>query len=57
MLLVLILLILLFGGFGGFYGGPDYPYRAGGLSLAGLMLIILLIWLLAGPGLGWRPLY
>jgi hypothetical protein len=57
MLIVLILLILLFGCFGGFYGGPDYPYRTGGLSLAGLVLIILLIWLLAGPGLGWRPLY
>jgi hypothetical protein len=55
MLLVLILLIvLLFGG--GFYA-PAGPYRTGGISLAGLVLIILLIWLLAGPGLGWRPLY
>jgi hypothetical protein len=55
MLIVLILLIILL--FGGGIYAPAGPYRTGGISLAGLILIILLVWLLAGPGWGWRPLW
>lgn len=54
MLLVLIILILLFGG-GGIVGPA--PYRPYGFSLAGLILLVLLIWLLFGAGWGWAPLY
>jgi hypothetical protein len=46
MLLVLILLLLLLGGGGGYYGHSRWGSR-GGVSIFGLVLIILVIYYLA----------
>ena len=51
MLILLILLLLLFGG--GFFGYNRYG-RSGGLSVGGVVLIILLVWLFMGGGMGLR---
>jgi hypothetical protein len=56
MLILLLLLILLFAG-GGFYGGPDYPYRTPGFTLAMILLVVLLLWGFGGPHWGWTPLW
>ena len=50
MLIVLILVLLLCFG-GGFYGsragwGPHYAY--GGFGIGGILLVLLIVWLLAG---------
>lgn len=50
MLIVVIILLLLFF-LGSFYGGPDrygYGYGPYGVSLPGVLLILLLVWLLLG---------
>jgi hypothetical protein len=48
MLLLIIVFVLLFGGGIGYYG---YGPQGGGISVFGLLLVILLIALLTG----WRP--
>lgn len=45
MLLILIILILVFGGGGLAFDGP---YRTGGISLGGILLVVLIIMLLTG---------
>jgi hypothetical protein len=51
MLLLIILLILLFGG-GGFYGYRSGYYGSRGMGLAGIVAIVLVIWLVMGGGFG-----
>jgi hypothetical protein len=51
MLLLIIFLILLFGG-GGFYGYRGGYYGNRGMSLVGVLLIVLVVWLVLGGGLG-----
>jgi hypothetical protein len=33
---------------GGFYGGPTYPYRTGGWSIGGVLLLVLVVMLVMG---------
>lgn len=54
LLLIIIVLILLFGG-DGFYGYRSGYYRPGGMSLATILLIVLVVFLLMGDGIGVRP--
>lgn len=46
LLIIIIVLILLFGGGGYYYGGPDYPYRRGGISIGAILLVALLVLLI-----------
>jgi hypothetical protein len=49
-ILVIILLVIIFGG-GGYYGYGAYgPAYGGGVSLIGLLVIILVVYLLLGRG-------
>ncbi|WP_336491178.1 DUF3309 domain-containing protein [Methylobacterium nigriterrae] len=49
-ILTIILILLILGAFGGgFYGtGGAYPYRTGGWSIGGILVIVLIVLLLTG---------
>ena len=47
MLVLILILILLFGG-GGFYGYRSGYYGGRGLSLSGVVVICLFVWMLMG---------
>ena len=48
LILVIILIIALLGGFSGRFGGYGYGYGHGGISVLGVILIILVILLVTG---------
>jgi hypothetical protein len=50
LLIIITILILLFGG-GGYYGYRGGYYGGGGVSIVGILLIFIVIWLLFGSGL------
>jgi hypothetical protein len=48
LLVVIVVILLLFGGGGGYYGYHQWGPTGGGVSVLGVLLICLVLWLIFG---------